>query len=55
MRAGGDWLLGVSAFLSYNFSQSLIGTMTYHYLQRESDFASNLRENLVSVRLRKVF
>ncbi len=53
--AGGDWLLRGTAFLSYNFSQSLTGTVSYRYLQRKSDFASDLRENLVSVRLRKVF
>lgn len=52
----GDWTLRGNASLGYDLDESLLATMNYSFLRRESDTISDdLIENLISVRLRKVF
>lgn len=56
-RGGGgeDKLFRGTAFLTLSLSESFTGSLTYTYLKRESDFASGLQENLISLRVRKEF
>lgn len=54
--AGSEQLtLRAGANLSYTFSPTLDGTISYSYLRRSSDDADTLQENTVTVRLGKTF
>jgi uncharacterized protein (PEP-CTERM system associated) len=50
-----DTTISLNASYRYNFGRGLTGTAAYHFLDRNSNGTDDLRENAITLSVRKTF